>query len=72
MTAPSARTMARPLAAEQPRPNGSSPALPAAMQDPKAAPIDYRGLDFKEMLAACPVDGLDLERRPEPPRPVAV
>ena len=71
MTAPNARTIARPLAAEQPRPN-RSPALPAAMQDPNAAPIDYRGLDFKEMLAACPVDGLDLERKPEPPRSVRV
>ena len=71
MTAPSARTRARPLAANPPHPN-LGPEMPAAMQDPNAAPIDYRGLDFKEMLAACPVDGLDLERKPEPPRPVAV
>ena len=38
--------------------------------DPKTTLIDYSGLDFKEMLAACPIDDIDLARNPEPPRPV--
>ena len=31
---------------------------------------DYSGLDFKEMLAACPLDGIDLSRPDELPRDV--
>ena len=71
MTLSDVRTMARPPSEDTPRPN-SGAALSIAWQDPNAGLIDYRGLDFKEMLAVCPVDGLDLERRPEPPRPVTV
>ena len=36
--------------------------------DPKTTLIDYSGLDFKEFLAACPIDGIDLTREPEYPR----
>lgn len=72
MTISSARTIAHPIPVEQPRSNGSGQALPTALPDPSAALIDYFGLDFKEMLTACPIDGLDLERSPEPPRPVAL
>ena len=28
----------------------------------------YRSLNFKEFLAACPIDGIDLTREPEYPR----
>lgn len=38
--------------------------------DPRTKPIDYSGLNFKEMLLACPIDDIDLERQPEPPRPI--
>lgn len=72
MTVPSALATARPRPADQIRSNGGGETLSIAWQDPNAALIDYRGLDFKEMLAACPVDSLDLERKPEPPRPVSV
>lgn len=30
----------------------------------------YRSLNFKEFLAACPIDGIDLKREPEYPREV--
>ena len=30
----------------------------------------YRSLSFKEFLAACPVEGIDLTREPEYPREV--
>ena len=30
----------------------------------------YRSLNFKEFLAACPIDGIDLTREPEYPREV--
>ena len=30
----------------------------------------YRSLNFKEFLAACPIDGIDLTREPEFPREV--
>lgn len=72
MTVPGALATARPQSADQIHSSGGGQTLSIAWQDPSAALIDYRGLDFKEMLAACPVDGLDLERKPEPPRPVAV
>ena len=36
--------------------------------DPKKTLIDYSGLNFKEMLMACPIDDLDLTREPEYPR----
>ena len=35
--------------------------------DPMKTLIDYSGLNFKEMLAACPIDGIDLTREPEHP-----
>jgi hypothetical protein len=41
-----------------------------AQPDPKTTLIDYSGLDFKQMLAACPIDGIDLTREPEYPREV--
>ena len=37
---------------------------------PKTTLIDYSGLNFKEMLLACPIDGVDLTREPEYPREV--
>ena len=30
----------------------------------------YRSLNFKELLAVCPIDGIDLTREPEFPREV--
>ena len=30
----------------------------------------YRSMNFKEFLAACPIDGIDLTREPEYPREV--
>ena len=30
----------------------------------------YRSLNFKEFLAACPIDGIDLTREPEYPREI--
>ena len=30
----------------------------------------YRSLNFKEFLASCPIDGIDLTREPEYPREV--
>ncbi len=30
----------------------------------------YRSLNFKELLAVCPIDGIDLTREPEYPREV--
>ena len=30
----------------------------------------YRSMNFKEFLAACPIDGIDLTREPEHPREV--
>ena len=36
------------------------------LQIPAAA--DYAGLDFKELLAACPLEGIDLARPRELPR----
>ena len=38
--------------------------------DPRKSPIDYSGLNFKEMLMACPIDDIDLTREPEYPRDV--
>ena len=38
--------------------------------DPRKTLIDYSGLSFKEMLLACPIDGIDLTREPEYPREV--
>ena len=36
--------------------------------DPRKTLIDYSGLNFKEMLLACPIDDIDLERRSDSPR----
>ena len=41
-----------------------------AQPDPKTTLIDYSGLDFKQMLMACPIDDIDLTREPEYPRGV--
>jgi hypothetical protein len=41
-----------------------------AQPDPKTTLIDYRGLDFKEILAACPIDDIELSRNTDPPRPL--
>ena len=38
--------------------------------DPRKSLIDYSGLNFKEMLMACPIDDIDLTRDPEYPREV--
>ena len=38
--------------------------------DPRKMTIDYSGLNFKEMLMACPIEGIDLTREPEYPREV--
>ncbi len=38
--------------------------------DPRKTLIDYSGLNFKEMLMACPIDDIDLTREPEYPREV--
>ncbi len=42
----------------------------AITMDPRKTLIDYNGLNFKEMLMACPIDDIDLIREPEPPCPV--
>lgn len=39
-----------------------------AQPDPKTTLIDYSGLDFKQMLMACPIDDIDLTRELEFPR----
>ena len=36
--------------------------------DPRKTLIDYSGLNFKEMLLACPIDDIDLTRKPDPTR----
>ena len=36
--------------------------------DPRKTLIHYSGLNFKEMLMACPIDGIDLTRELEYPR----
>ncbi len=36
--------------------------------DPRKTLIDYSGLNFKEMLMACPIDDIDLTRELEYPR----
>ena len=38
--------------------------------DPRKTLIDYSGLNFKEMLIACPIDDIDLTREAEYPREV--
>ena len=38
--------------------------------DPRETLIDYRGLNFKEMLMACPIDDIDLTRETDYPREV--
>lgn len=38
--------------------------------DPRKTLIDYSGLNFKEMLIACPIDGIDLTRELKYPREV--
>ena len=38
--------------------------------DPRKTPINYSGLNFKEMLMACPIDDIDLTREPEYPHEV--
>ena len=38
--------------------------------DPKKSLIDYSGLNFKEMLMACPIDDIDLTWEPEYPREI--
>ena len=38
--------------------------------DPRKTLIDYSGLNFKEMLMACPIDDIDLAREHEYPREV--
>ena len=38
--------------------------------DPRKTLIDYSGLNFKEMLMACPIDDIDLTRDLEYPREV--
>ena len=40
--------------------------------DPRKTLIDYSGLNFKEMLMACPIDDIDLTREPEYPREVGL
>ncbi len=36
--------------------------------EPETLPKDYDALDFKELLAACPLDGIELTRASELPR----
>ena len=38
--------------------------------DPRKTLIDYSGLNFKEMLMACPIDDIDVTRELEYPREV--
>ena len=72
MTVPNAREIDHLLPADMPASSGGGQTLPVALPNYEAMLIYYRGLDFKQMLAAGPVDGLDLERSPEPLRPVAL
>ena len=39
-------------------------------QSPAAAARDYAALSFKELLAACPLEGIELTRERELPRDV--
>ena len=50
-------------------PSSDSERDQASESDLPAAPLpDYENFDFKQMLAACPLDGVELTRVPEFPR----
>lgn len=48
----------------------ANPAEPLTDEERERIREYYRSLDFKEFLAACPIEGIDLTREPEYPREV--
>ena len=43
---------------------------PLTVEERERTREHFRSLNFKEFLAACPIDGINLTREPELPRPV--
>ncbi|MXZ29827.1 MAG: hypothetical protein F4Z22_03110 [Acidimicrobiia bacterium] len=58
-------TEARKQSVDQTRRNGAYTLAPKESEAPLK---DYGTLDFKELLAACPLDGIELTRASELPR----
>lgn len=50
--------------------SASGASKPLAYEERERIRAYYRSLNFKEFLAACPIDGLDLTRESEYPREV--
>ena len=48
----------------------ANPAEPLTDEERERIREYYRSLNFKEFLAACPIEGIDLTREPEYPREV--
>ena len=59
---------ARKQSADQTRRNGAYTLAPKESEapEPETQHKDYTTLDFKELLAACPLDGIKLTRTPDP------
>ena len=57
-------------AIDETRPNGAYPLALEGYEAPESETprTDYNTLDFKELLAACPLDGIELTRASELPR----
>lgn len=53
-----------------PDPIPANPTEPLTDEERERIREYYRSLNFKEFLAACPIDGIDLTREPEYPREV--
>ena len=51
-------------------PTDPVPAEPLTGEERERLLEHYRSMDFKEFLAVCPIDGIDLAREPEYPREV--
>ena len=48
----------------------ATPTKPLTDEERECLREYYRSLNFKEFLAACPIEGIDLTREPEYPREV--
>ena len=53
-----------------PDPIPANPAESLTDEERARIRVHYSSLNFKEFLAACPIDGIDLTREPEYPREV--
>ena len=47
-------------------------AHPGSDGEGETAATVYQTVSFKELLAACPIDGIDLRREPEAPRDIEI